>query len=409
MMNHQTRTMNASDSHSHTLDEFSPEDQLILLAARKDLSPDVERRMVQLLQSDLDWERFLNQVLAHRVYPLVYRTLRRCSSDLIPSPILSRLKSETYQNGARNLLYKQELLRLVERFYRDGIPAIPYKGPVLAETLYGDVTLRVSCDLDFLIRGEDVPKVKGLLLALDYWPQFAMNPAEERIYLRSNCELNFIRRSEDGMAFQVELHWNILPPTMIAGLDPELIWRDASPTAFDGVSIYRMSPEMQFLALCLHAWKHLWASLQWICDVNEFLRQYGQRLDWSLIDARARALGIIDVVGVSLRLVERLFGGEPLRSPTISALMEHDALLEIVRRWGFPRHRMPSSNVEIHRAYLAFIRPWRNRWRYVVWTLMTPSPTDFQELRLPTWLAPFYWLLRPLRIVWKVMRGRQRM
>lgn len=400
--------MNARDSLSHRRDQFSPEDRLILLAARKDLSSDVERRIVHLLQSDLHWERFLNQVLAHRVYPLVYRTLRRFPPDLIPSIILSRLKSETYQNSARNLLHKRELLRLADRFHRDGIPVIPYKGPVLAEMLYGDVGLRVSCDLDFLIPAEDIPKVKALLLSLDYRPQFAMNPAEERIYLRSNCELNFIRRSGDGMAFQVELHWNILPPTMVAGLDPEFIWREASPTTFEGVPIHRMSPEMQFLALCLHAWKHLWASLQWICDVNEFLRQYGQRLDWSSIEARARALGVIDVVGVSLRLVERLFGGDAFRSPAVSALMEHDALSEIVERWGFPRHRMPSSNIEIHRAYLSFIRPWRNRWRYVMRTLMTPSPTDFQELRLPAWLASLYWPLRPLRIAWKVMRGRQR-
>jgi len=47
------------------------------------------------------------------------------------------------------------------------LPAIPYKGPVLAESAYGDVALRNFGDLDFLISPVDFGQAKQALRELD--------------------------------------------------------------------------------------------------------------------------------------------------------------------------------------------------------------------------------------------------
>ena len=50
----------------------------------------------------------------------------------------------------------QDLHRLLEGFHEAGLDIIHYKGPVLAERLYGHYALRLYGDLDFLIQPEEV-------------------------------------------------------------------------------------------------------------------------------------------------------------------------------------------------------------------------------------------------------------
>jgi hypothetical protein len=49
------------------------------------------------------------------------------------------------------------------------------------------------------------------------------------------------------------------------------------------------------------------------------------------------------------------------------------------------------------------------RLRYGWRVLTTPTTTDFRELSLPERFSTLYWLLRPFRLGWKTMRGRQRL
>ena len=63
---------------------------------------------------------------------------------------------------------EDQLSTLLRNFKAAGIPAIPYKGPALAATAYGNVGLRVFGDLDILIQKEDVPRAADMMTALGY-------------------------------------------------------------------------------------------------------------------------------------------------------------------------------------------------------------------------------------------------
>ena len=79
-----------------------------------------------------------------------------------------------------------ELLRLLTLFESAGIPAIPYKGPLLASLVYGKIARRQFCDLDILVRKRGFPKARRLLLSQDYRPMFSLTPAQEARYLENN-------------------------------------------------------------------------------------------------------------------------------------------------------------------------------------------------------------------------------
>src|SRR5262245_35363654 len=213
------------------------------------------------------------------------------------------MRSEARQNGVRNRLAREELLRVLRRFQEQGVSGMPFKGPTLAESVYGDLSLRVFGDLDILVPPDQVLKAKAALISLGYTPLLSLNRAEERLYLQTDCEYHFGRPTPGGGFSVVELHWSILLPSFTVSLDAGLLWQSASEVEVEGVRYVRMSRENQLLAICLHAWKHFWKPLQCICDLNEFLDREQDRVDWNEIHWRARALRCEKIVITSLGVV----------------------------------------------------------------------------------------------------------
>ena len=382
--------------------ELRDEDHAILLSARTHLSASLEDRLGDLLQEDLDWRYIQRKSQAHHVTPLLYNSLRRFER-CVPSEILSHMRSQARQNGMRNHLARAELLRILRRFQEHGVIGMPYKGPTLAESVYGDLSLRIFGDLDILVPPGRVPKAKEALTSLGYQSMYSLNRAEERLYLRADCEAQFGRPTAGGGYSIVELHWGVLPAFFTLSLDADRLWQSASEVEGEGVRYALMSPESQLLAMCLHAWRHLWNPLQCICDLNEFLDRYQDRLDWDEIRARAQALRCEKVVITSLGVVGALFHREApadFKMPPLPGKLAASI---------FPNEEEPASLLRIHAAKASFLESRRMQLRYGWRVLTTPTTTDFRELSLPEHLTNFYWLFRPFRLGWKAVRGRQRL
>lgn len=386
------------------------EDQVILLSARTHLPANLEDRLLHLLRENLDWTYIGEKSQVHHVFPLLYNTLKRFD-QWTPSKVLSGLRSATLQNGVRNVLAREELLRILRRLQEHGIPAMPLKGPMLAESVYGHLSLRVFGDLDILVSPDQILKAKAALMSLGYQPLLSLSHAEERLYLRADCEYHLSRLAPGGGFSVVELHWNLLTPSFAVPLDAGLLWRSASEVIVEGVRYARMSPENQFLAVCLHAWKHFWRPLQCVCDLNEFLGRAQDRLDWSEIRARTQALRIEKIIATSLEVVRILFEREalPAISTGASSDLPSQLLPEQVTASIFPNDEDPASILRVHRFYASFRSSRLDRLRYCWRVLATPTTTDFRELSLPERLSTLYWLLRPFRLLWKILCGRQRL
>ena len=100
----------------------------------------------------------------HGLVSLLYYQLSTICPESVPGALLNRLKTRFQANLAHNLFLTAELLKLLSLFENHGIPAVPFKGPVLASSVYGNLSLREFSDLDILIHREDFNKAKDLLL-----------------------------------------------------------------------------------------------------------------------------------------------------------------------------------------------------------------------------------------------------
>ncbi len=97
------------------------------------------------------WDALTDLAIRERVAPLLSQRLE--ARDDVPDAVRRKLRSELYVTGAFNLVLYRELARLLE-----GAPGrvVILKGAALATSVYGDPALRPMCDIDVLVRREDL-------------------------------------------------------------------------------------------------------------------------------------------------------------------------------------------------------------------------------------------------------------
>ena len=135
-----------------------PEVDLLLCCARTRVRPESQPRIRAAAQKNVDWMALVRLAMRHDVMPLLYRNLQHVCPGSVPEnihgPIGARYQEQAAQ--VRGPAPCEELVRLLSLLEEQGIPAVPYKGPTLAQRLYGDLALREFGDLDIMILERDV-------------------------------------------------------------------------------------------------------------------------------------------------------------------------------------------------------------------------------------------------------------
>lgn len=350
--------------------------------------------------ADFDWQEFLSQAEHHGVLALAARNLLNHAPDL-PPQIKTSLESDYTTNLRRGLWFASELLRITRHLAQNNVRAIPYKGPVLAHSAYGDLALRNFSDLDLLISPADFERAKKALAEIGYQPSKPHAPAVERLWLKTGYE-----RSFDGPAGQnlVELQWAFLP--YFYAVDPaqfefEDLWSRAGRIALgagDDSGVPCLSPEDSLLALCLHAAKHLWTRLIWIADIAESSR--APHLDFELIISRARALRIKRILGTSLWLAERLLGTviPSVAQRLFAGDAEITSLGEICVARLVRAATYDFESTEYFKEVLRLRERRRDRGRFLLRLAWTPGQGDIDAVTLPESIFPLYHGVRLARL-----------
>ena len=219
---------------------LTSEDQLILLLARGGLVPHMQEQALTLLVTPLRWDLILERATAHEVYPLLYRNLRRLGFPGVPAQVCTTLEALYKINAFRNVHLAEELAQVLKLLGDAGIPTIPLKGVPLAESLYGDLTLRVCTDIDILVPYRMAEQALHLLFARGYRAEFTEEIFADLI-LPHSTECGLVRE-ERGTHYLLEPHWGIVWRAPSDGGATEDLWTEARPKAFFGVPAYTLSP-----------------------------------------------------------------------------------------------------------------------------------------------------------------------
>jgi hypothetical protein len=386
-------------------DEF----ELLCELTGVELAPERVGRIANWNLSAVNWSEFLRLADHHGVLPLAARNLSEHARGL-PPEIEQALRTAYEANLRRSLWFSAELSRIMQHFEGAQLRAVPYKGPVLAQALYGDLGLRSFSDLDFLVCPADFERAKQSLAEIGYRPAMEVPPSVERLWLRTGYE-----RSFDGAAgkYLVELQWALLPHFYGVDLNSndlgvEDLLARAGRTVVGGYEVPCLSPEDSLLVLCLHAAKHLWMRLIWLADIAETLRSYSgtQTIDYSLVFSRARAMGVGRILGISFWLVKNVLHAElpeaaeemVASDPRVPALgSEFAGRLARGAVYDF-------ESTEYFRLILKLRERPGDRWRYLWRLVWTPSVGDVQAVELPEAFFPLYRVVRQVRLARKLLR-----
>src|SRR5262245_17462858 len=129
------------------------EQQILCLAARMRRDAAADQRLLSLLRGPVDWERLWDLGHLHDVLPLLTAALRPLAGQApIPGEWLERAQRRLYATLFQNTIVADELVRVCLALREAGVTALPVKGVVLAETIYGNLALRPAADIDVLVR-----------------------------------------------------------------------------------------------------------------------------------------------------------------------------------------------------------------------------------------------------------------
>jgi hypothetical protein len=265
------------------------------------------------------------------------------------------------------------------------IPAISFKGPVLAASVYGSLALRQFLDLDILIHKQHVAKARELLVSQGYRPQFELTNSQEAAFVRSYPAQSFVR--DDGKVV-VDLHWTMTSRDFSFALDPESLWEHPEAVSLGGKEIPTLSQESLLLFLCVHGGKHGWERLGWVCDIAEIIRSR-KEMDWKQVINQAGALRSERMLFLGLYLASDLL--EAPLPEEIKARAHSDAAIKSLAAQVRDRlfrevDRLPG----IFESWRFQVRIRDRFWdgcRYCLGLVMT--------------LFPLYYVLRPMRLVLK--------
>ncbi len=291
-----------------------------------------------------------------------------------------------------------ELSRMAKDFTQEGIQLCALKGPLLAQRLYGDASLRTSVDLDLLIYTEDVEKAEVLLLAGGYQrsePAMPLTPRQRQIYIQKRHDFAYYHPQYH---IEIELHWALTSiKNLVSMQDVRQMLSRTRPMALAGTSLNVLSDEDLPVNLLIHGSKHSWLRLKWLVDFVVWMRQPVDP-DWGGLKTRMDDLGLQRMLGQGVLLANWLFD-MPIPGPVQEVLATEQAAYHMA-----DRSLKFILNEQLTGEELGKVRHifhWMElkkglRYKWNVFTNHLLVPEDWIELPLPDVLYPMYFLLRPI-------------
>lgn len=370
------------------------EDEILLSCARRVINGSTVAQHIEIqLAQGIDWSLLVQRAFYHRILPILYWSLRQLSLDAVPKEILCQLQHSYRANVQRNIYLTAELIKLIDWLWSYRIAAIPYKGPVMAVTAYGNIGLRQFGDIDILVHECNYELTRSLLLGHGF-----------RLKADWGWECSLV---DDARRVCVDLHQGIAPEQFAVRLDFDFLRKRLIPVSIATGQVNTLCHEDMLNVLCIQLAKDGWGQnplrLSKVCDIAELLRAH-PKIDGVGVIREARRLGTQGMLSLGLSVAHELFGTsipQSLRgvvvhsppSPLTTAHIYHKLFHEADHDHP-DRLSMMDFHFKVRERWRDKLYPRYHHYKF----RMIPNEKDRLFLRLPESLAFLNYLVRPVRL-----------
>ncbi len=183
-----------------------------------------------------------------------------------------------------NLRMMRFLDRLAARFNGAGVDLMVLKGAALLLSTYDQPHRRSSCDLDLLVRPDQIDRAFDLLA--EHGCRRSQHLVRDDFFPRFYYEVEF----EAGtiLPLTIDLHIRPFRPLRYTRLVPDdLLWRDARSVGLGRGRVFVPGHEDMLLHLAVHYAIHGGGENKWARDIRLWTRRFVDCIDWSKLNRTA--------------------------------------------------------------------------------------------------------------------------
>ena len=317
----------------------------------------VMRGEMPALDSPDAWPTVFELAREHRVVPLVWQALSSPGAPAVPAPTRAAFEEQVVQSAVTRMLCEGTLQRLLATLAPEGLRVLVLKGAAVAWSIHPNPSLRLYNDVDVLCRASDYSSLAATLLASGYTPvtfgpEGSKEGTHDSLGLKpSPAESYSVRGFYDPAGgVKIEVHFDLLQFGLVdRGL--EEVWRAARTLTAGALQIPLLSPEHQFLHLASHVHRHCFTRLAWLIDLDLFVRQQVDRLDWANLMRLALDEGMAPIVRHTLEILGGVLG-TPM--PALPPPTLEERFLAVCYRRLWPAEKVRRLEQREHRRHVRF-------------------------------------------------------
>lgn len=382
---------------------FSKEIKLLLLCSKINVENKELNQINSLCARRINWNYFKALIIKHRVLSIVYDNLKTVKNA--PEHFVMEIRTLSMKNAARSFFFTTFLQKLIFFLNKNNIFIIPFKGPLLSEQIYENLTFRAFSDLDILVDKRDVIAARRLLKKKGFVESPQLNDRQFKKYIKNEDHAEFYNSDNQ---IKIELHWELsglyLPmPMTISDVQNEI-----TTYRINAMEVPCFSKEMLLVYLCIHGSKHGWEYLEQSCSVAEIIKK-NRTLNWEKINRISCRWRCRKLVLLGLFLSERL-----LKAPVPDVLLweasENSIVVKMADKVIHNLFKQSITNTnDITDRFSSFhitIRDsFKDKIRYFLRLIFRPTDKEWTYFSLPAFFSFFHYFLRPLRLTVARLRG----
>lgn len=266
------------------------------------------------LEDEVNWPKFLEIVHRHRIAGLVRQALKKLPA---PEAELQAILKLSKTNAAANLVAAAASAHISMCLDRAGLKHVFIKGIALSALAYGNPFIKMSADIDLLVGIQDIPAAGRKLVSAGYTLAQPASLSMDRLAEWHALHKETLwTRHKDGVL--LDLHSRLadsadllpieeLPPAQLVKILP-------------GIELPTLGNDFLHVYLAVHGASSCWFRLKWIADFAALTSESDPE---SLLRTAAR-FGVPGPMAQALLLDDLIFG------PKLSS----DLRINLSRKWS---------------------------------------------------------------------------
>ncbi|MHA7139536.1 nucleotidyltransferase domain-containing protein [Rossellomorea arthrocnemi] len=350
----------------------------------------------QTLNQEMDWDLFLQLIVHHRLYPVLFPLIKH--NNNLPEQIKVMVRKYYQHNTLQMLHLCLEMNILSQICGNQDIKLLILKGPLLAEDLYGDLSLRTCGDIDVMVPINDLHRMEKVLKSEGYVKDDYIKTVLGDWKWRHH-HVSYFHQTK---GIKVEVHWRLNPgpssePSFEQLWDRKRVYNSGMHTT------YFLGKEDLFFFLVTHGGRHGWSRLRWLMDIHQLLKQ---EMDWEAIRLLLSRYHYNHVGGQAIQLSSMLFNSPiPYEFKTEvqknkSRKLVNQTTFYLEKMVNLHSEQVPKEVTRHHQRYLFNLMSLKYRLLFVL-SFLHPYPEDAELIPLPKKLHFLYFPLRPIIWAWK--------